>query len=266
MKSDKTIEENEQNTHAKTDFSENNNELNMTDSRLSRRSLKQNKKQLYYTLGIIVAVLIIAFNFGPVLIGGLGSVIDVISGKSNQTIKTTDDVELLPPRIDPLVAATPSAKIRITGSSDYTNGNIELYINNEKYDTTDILENQTYKFDRVVLSEGVNYIKVRIVMDNKKSNFSEEEQITYAKNAPKLELLFPSDNQSFTKADQQITIKGTTDQDASVSINGFIAIVDSQGKFTYDFRLNNGENKISVVSTGRSGQSTTKDLTVSYSE
>lgn len=270
MKSKKNIWENEQVSHEVAikdeGFSEKNKELSMTDSRLKRRSLKQNKKQLYYTLGIILAVLIIAFNFGPFLIGGLGSVIDTISGKGNQATKTTDNVELLPPRIDPLVVATPSAKIRITGTSDYTKGNIELYVNNEKYDTTDLLDNQTYKFDRVALSEGTNYIKVRIVMDNKKSDFSEEEQIAYTKNAPKLEISFPADNQSFTKADQQITIKGSTDQDSSVSINGFIAIVDSQGNFSYDLRLNNGENKISVMSTGRSGQSTTKDITVSYSE
>lgn len=237
----------------------------MAQSRLARRTIKQSKQQLYYSLAAIVAVMIIAFNFGPLLIGGLGGIIDTITGKGNQATKIITDADIQPPRIDPLPDATPSARINVSGSTDYAEGVVELYVNNSRFRTSEI-KSQTFIFERVLLTKGINYLKARVIIGDKKSDFSEEAQISYTKNAPKLDVTAPVDKQSFSKADQQITMRGTTDPENSVNVNGFIAIVDSAGNFTYDFRLNNGENKLTITAIAKSGQTTTKELTVSYSE
>lgn len=238
----------------------------MADSRLVRRSIKQSKRQLYASLVAIVVILFIAINFGPYLIGGVGGFIDKITGKGNQAEKIETSADIQAPTLDALLPATSNEHITVSGRSYYTHGSIELYVNGSRRDETNLDNSQNFRFTDVRLSEGTNSIKVRTIIDNKKSDFSEEEQISYNKSAPKLEVSYPQDGQSFHKGDQQITISGTTDPDNSVNVNGFIAIVDSNGNFSYNYNLANGDNKLKVTVTSPAGQTTIKELTVSYSE
>ncbi len=235
-------------------------------SRLARRSIKQSKRQLYGSLVAIVIVLFVTFNFGPYLIGGVGGLIDKITGKGSQAEKIVTSADIQAPTLDAIPPATSNEKITVSGHSYYTNGTIELFVNGVRRDETDLVNSQNFKFGDVRLAEGTNFIKVRAITGNKKSGFSDEEQITYNKNAPKLEVSSPQDGQSFHKGDQQITVRGTTDADNSVNVNGFIAIVDSSGNFSYNYNLSNGDNKLTVTATSPAGQTTIKELTVSYSE
>ena len=238
----------------------------MAESRLIRRSIKQSKRQLYASLIAIVVILFVALNFGPYLIGGLGGFIDKITGKGSQAEKIETSADIQAPTLDALPAATSNEQITVPGRSYYTKGSIELFVNGFRRDQTDLENSQDFKFEDVRLAEGANFIKVRTIIDNKKSDFSDEEQITYNKNAPKLDVSFPADRQSFRKGDQQITMRGTTDADNSINVNGFIAIVDSSGNFTYNYNLSNGDNKVTITATSPAGQQTTKEITVSYSE
>jgi len=238
----------------------------MADSRLARRSINQSKKQLYASLIGIFVVLFIALSFGPTLLGVVGSAIDKITGKSGQSAIIKSDADVQPPMIDPLPNATPSASISISGRSDYQNGEIELFINDRKEYETKVTDSQTFEFEDVDLSEGDNYIKARTVIGDKKSDFSEEIRVAYVKSAPKLEVTFPSDKQSFSKTDQQISVRGTTDPDNNITVNGFVAIVDNSGSFSYNLALNSGDNKLTVIATNQAGNRTEKELTVSYSE
>lgn len=238
----------------------------MVQSRLARRAIKKSKNQLYASLFGIVIVLFIAFNFGPGVIGTLGNIIDKVTGKTGQQELVKSDANIQPPTLDPIPAATPSASITITGKVDYQAGKVDLYVNGSLVDEVNIDNSQNFKFENVNLFTGDNFIKTRLVVDNKKSDFSDEKKITYTKNAPKLDISFPSDHQNFTKADLQITIKGVTDPENSVNVNGFTAIVDNNGNFSYDYHLTNGDNKLTITATALSGQTITKEVTVSYSE
>ena len=90
------------------------------DSRFSRRSEKQNKKQLYASIIGIIAIIFVALNFGPILISGLGDFIDILAGKSRQTTKLVSDAALSPPQLDPLPPAITSELINVTGRAFYT--------------------------------------------------------------------------------------------------------------------------------------------------
>ncbi len=236
----------------------------MRESRLSRRSVNQSKKQLYASLFAIVVIIFIALNFGPFLIGRVGTVIDTISGKSSQSAQVVSDT-LEAPVIDLLPSATPSASIDVQGHAFYSDGQIELYVNDSRVDTVDLDNSQSFTFESVRLRSGENSLKVRIEKNGKKSDFSEEYTISYVKDTPKLEVSSPSDGASFTKADQEINVSGTTDPDNNVRVNNFIAIVDSQGNFSYRLKLNEGENKIKIEAENLAGNKSSKDLTVSYS-
>lgn len=235
------------------------------ESRLSRRSVKQSKNQLYGSLIAIVVIIVAALTIGPYLIGATGTFIDKITGKTGQGAAIVSDASIQPPDLDPLSQATPSAQITITGRTDYQNGKIELYVNNDLFGETNVDSDQTFKFENVSLRSGNNSIQARIIINNKKSNLSAEQDIVLSKNAPNLNISNPSDHQGFSKVNQ-ITVNGTTDAQNSITVNGFTAIVDNSGNFSYQMNLTNGDNKISVVATDPAGQTTTKEITVSYSE
>jgi cytoskeletal protein RodZ len=58
-------------------------------------------------------------------------------------------------------------------------------------------------------------------------------------------------------ADSRIEVMGTTDSDATVTINGTSVLVRGDGKFFDQVALNPGVNKITVVSTSRLGKTRT---------
>ena len=237
----------------------------MMDSRLTRKSVNQNKKQLYGSLLGIVIVLFVLINFGPLLITGVGSFVDTLAGKSRHTAVLKSDADLEPPILDPLPSGTSDELIDVTGRAFYSDGKIELFLNNSSYDTIELDKSQDFSIEKIKLKQGENIIKVRMVKNNKKSDFSQDYKISYLKDEPKLEISFPSDGTSFSKTDQEINIKGKTDPENTIKINDFIAIVDTGGNFSYILRLKEGENKIKITATNLAGKTSEKELTVSYS-
>ena len=235
-------------------------------SRLTRRSTKQNKNQLYGSLAAIIVIIFAALTFGPFLLGATGTFIDRITGKTGDSAKIVTNADIQAPSFDPIPEATPSATITISGTTAYRNGSVELYVNNNLSDQVEIDSSQDFEFTDVKLREGTNSIRARVTIGDKKGEFSQEEFIKYSKGEPKLEISSPTDRQGFSKADKQITVRGTTDSENSVTVNGFTAIVDSSGNFSYDLNLNNGDNKLTVIATAPSGQTKTTELTVTYSE
>ncbi|MCJ7792839.1 MAG: helix-turn-helix domain-containing protein [Candidatus Marinimicrobia bacterium] len=80
---------------------------------------------------------------------------------------------------------------------------------------------------------------------------------------PDLRIDSPSDNQTVTE--EQILLSGRTDPDNAVSVNGDLTQLSPQGEFSYRLRLNEGENKIVIETTNRSGKKTRLTRTVFYS-
>lgn len=234
-------------------------------SRLLRRSEKQNRKQLRASLIGIVVVIFIAINFGPFLISGLGGLIDTLTGKSKQVTSLRSDADLQPPQLDPLPQGTTEELITVTGRAFYADGKVELFLNNSSYEVVRLNNSQDFEIEDVKLEQGENVFKVRMIINNNKSDFSQEYKISYIKDEPRLEISFPDDGASFSKADQEINIRGTTDPENTVKVNDFIAIVDTEGNFSNIFKLKEGENKIKVVVTNLAGRNTEKEITVSYS-
>ena len=234
-------------------------------SRLTRRSEKQSKKQLYASVIGIVVVIFVALNFGPLLISGLGGFIDTLSGKSKQVTSLRSDADLRPPQLDPLPQGTTEELITVMGRAFYEDGKVELFLNNSSYEIVRLNNSQDFEIEDVKLEQGENILKARMIRNNKESDFSQDYKISYLKDEPKLEISFPNDGASFSKADQEINIRGTTDPENAVKINDFIAIVDTEGNFSYILKLKEGENKIKIVAANLAGKTSEKEITVSYS-
>lgn len=232
------------------------------NSRLSRTAADQAKKQTIFFILAIIVLIFIAFQFGPSLLslvasftGGRGPVNDTIQQGKN-TLET--------PFIDSIPEATDSATISVSGSSTYSDAQVQLFVNDEEVDSTPLSSDQKFSFTNVKLTEGQNIIRARVKKGNETSDYTRSYYVTYSQGAPKLDISTPSDNQEFKRGDQTITVQGTTDPDNTVTVNGFRAIVDSAGNFTYNLNLSEGDNNLEIKAQSTSGKQTEKKLKVTY--
>lgn len=233
-------------------------------SRLTRRTEKQSRKQLIkFGIGTF-ALLFTLYFFGPVVINFVGNISDALHGKNEKQINFLSNAPYQAPILDALPEATPSSSIIVSGRSAYKDGTIELYVNDNLAKEITLDQSTDFIIENVSLSNGENNIKAKYKKADKTSEFSQEYKISFVKDAPKLDITTPQDNSSFSKGDQEINISGKTDQDNSVTINSFKAIVQSDGNFSYTLKLTEGENKITIEAINTAGKTTSKLITVSY--
>lgn len=232
-------------------------------SRLNRTTAEKTKKQIITQIAAIIIVLILLIQLGPMALNAVGGVISSFqSGSKEQT--NEEEATLEAPFIESIPDATNSAEIIISGSSPYGDAEIELYVNDSEHDSIPLDKDQTFTFSSVVLKEGDNYIKARVKKGENTSFFTREYLVTYSKGDPKLEVGNPSENQEFTKGDQTINVTGKTDPENSITVNGFRAIVDGDGNFSYYLRLNDGDNQVKIEATSPGGKTTSKEMKVVY--
>ncbi|MDP3988301.1 MAG: Ig-like domain-containing protein [Candidatus Levybacteria bacterium] len=233
-------------------------------SRLSRRLEKQNQKSFFLSLFGIIIIIIFLVKFGFPLLANFSLFLTESQSSSDSSDKKAD-VFIMAPLLNPPPSATNSAQIPISGKGS-KNETINLYVNGELVDKTSTKENGDFIFDNVALSQGNNAIQIRAVSENKKeSDFSDTFTVSFKNSNPSLSIDSPSDNQSFSKDDNQILVTGKTDAGDRVTVNDFWAIVDETGKFSYNLKLSDGENKIKVVTTDDAGNKTEKEIKVTYS-
>lgn len=234
-------------------------------SRLTRYAENQSKKQfLLFGVGTIIIIFLLIQFAGPIL-GIFGDIVFGIRGEENHNAESSQLNEVLfPPILNTLPSATPSAQIDISGTSNYEEGNVILYINNRESDSAKLGSDKKFIFRKVDLKNGENIIKVYYVNGEKKSSFSQEYTVRRSSEKPELEITSPSNGSTFKRADKRINISGRTNANNTVTVNGFRAVVDSKGEFSYLLELNEGDNKISIESTNEAGIKESKEITVKY--
>lgn len=234
-------------------------------SRLARTNERQNKKQaLIFTIGIIILIGIL-IQFGPLLINVFGNAVYSIRGGDKADNNQVAGQELIqPPILSGIPDATQSAKISFSGSAPDKNGTIEIYVNDELAKEIAIKDKLDFNVQSLSVSKGQNTIKARFSKEGKTSSFTPDFQTNYLLDKPKLDVSFPSDNVSFTKADKTITVTGQTDTDNTITVNSFRAIVENDGKFSYQLTLNEGDNQINIEAQNPAGATTQKQLKVTY--
>jgi hypothetical protein len=239
----------------------------MRRSRLNKSTERKTQRTMILSIIGILVILFLLFKFG---IDALVNFSVFISGSKNQT--TTQDSNQLNyvtvPTLNPLSQATNSAHIIITGQStkDYS---ILLYINNNNVDQVNADKNGGFIF-KEDLTSGDNQIKVKAKSNNKQSDFSDSINVVFKNSAPTLDISSPSDGQSFNKnlvnTNNTINVTGKTDQGVSVTVNGFWAVVNDSGNFSYTLPLQNGDNQLKIIAVDQAGNKTEKDLKVNFSQ
>lgn len=232
-------------------------------SRLTRNTERQSKRQaLFFALGTII-VIILLIQFGPLIINTFGNIVYTLRGADSPDNNQIVGSELLQaPILQGVPEATQSALVSFSGIAPSDEGLIEIYLNDKLEEEVTL---DSTRFDvELDIRRGENTLKARYSFNDKTSAYTEEYVINYTTAKPELEIAFPSDNATFTRADKSITVSGKTDPENTVTINSFRAIVDSDGTFNYLLQLNDGENQISVIATNPAGVTTQSNLKVTY--
>lgn len=233
----------------------------MRKSRLSKYSERKTRKTIFLNILGIIIVLYLLFKFG---IGLLINFSLFLSGSKDQGIVNQNSINYVaPPTLNPLPTATNSAQIKISGNS-VKDSAIELFVNNNKTYETKTDDMGEFSFSNM-LKNGNNQIKVRAIIKDKKSDFSNTLNIAYSNSVPNLEINSPQDGAQFKKDQNTVNVTGKTDPGVNITVNGFWAVISDTNNFSYNLALQNGDNQIKIVAIDQAGNKTEKEVKVNYS-
>lgn len=235
----------------------------MNKSRLAKRLERQIIRNLFLSLLGIIVIVMVLVKFGiPILVNFS---LFLSGNRTDQESQVDNKTSFVPvPILNSQEIATNSARSQINGSA-LPKQTIMLYVNGNLADK--VSTDDTGDFSSIIaLTPDKNTIKAKaIASDGKESDFSEGILIIFKTTPPTLEISFPSDNQSFSKEQNTVEVKGKTDSQVRVTINGFWAIIDDGNNFFYNLLLKEGINEIKLVATDQAGNKTEKELRVTYS-
>lgn len=232
-------------------------------SRLSSQLEKKTKRNLVLSVLGIIAVIFLIFKLGIPLITNLGLFISNAK-ESQEATKKKSTVYIPTPILDPTYSATHSATVDISGRipQKFT---IKLYVNDTVVDKLTPENDNTFTFKGISLEKGTNTIQAKAENDEKKeSDFSNVITIVYKNEKPNLTIDNPPDGKTFSKDENTAQVMGTTDTGNKVTVNGFWAIVNSEGTFSYNLPLQNGENTIKIIATDEAGNTAEMERKVTY--
>ena len=228
-------------------------------SRLDKRKKKELTKQsLVLVVLSLVAILVFVFVVLPNAVQMLFNLLD-----QGTNLAPIDNIPPQPPTISAPPEATPSAKLSLAGFGE-AESKVYLIVNNQEQDLTQV--NKDGQFSVVVeLTEGENTIKLYSVDAAGNESINKSYQIVKDTQKPSIKIGYPEAGASFElKEEQTVNIQGETEPRAKVYINENLTYGNTQGLFSYRYRLEEGENKIKIKAIDLAGNEAEHELIVKY--
>lgn len=230
-------------------------------SRLVRKKEEQIAKKTVFLglLTVVIFVLIIIFGL-PFLINFS---IFLGNNKSKNEIEIENVLPPLAPRLVLPFEATNSSKIRIDGFAE-VGSSVELLKNDESVGRIDVDEEGAFSFKNIELVEGENRFSALAIKEKTgSSEISKELMVIFDRESPILIMTNPVE-ESLTVDYSDFDIIGQSEKGASVSVNGRVATVDSDGNFKIKLQLNSGKNEIEIIARDQALNETRKKITITY--
>ncbi len=230
--------------------------------RFSRFEERKNIRRAFVFIVLTIALMSVLFFWGIPAIAKMASFISEI-GKSDDPITQEDHIPPAPPRIEDVPQATNKLSIDIKGTTEAS----ATVIINFNGNTEEIIAGTGGEFSKSYkLLDGDNsfVLKARDQAGNE-SQPTQTYKLVFDNDDPKLEVKSPSDGASFFgSSGRQITIQGTTDSSADLSINDRFVSVSDNGEFSFTTSLSDGTNEFNIKATDEAGNSSDKKLSVSF--
>lgn len=231
-------------------------------SRLQRQQDKKSLKLALKYLILAVGLLFILGRFGlPALIQMAGFLSNL---NPRPEASNSSQAVLLAPRLNYLPEATSSSQINLSGWAQ-AESIVRLYVRGVNIQETRADKDNLFEFKDIHLADGDNEIYAEII--DAKANISpasDSLNILVDTKKPELTLIEPKDGQQFFDRDSPITLSGKTEANINLTLNNRFVLVQSDGSFTLQHNLSQGENPLELIARDSANNETKLTLTVSY--
>ncbi|MEK9147061.1 MAG: hypothetical protein AAB639_02590 [Patescibacteria group bacterium] len=225
--------------------------------RLARHEEQAVIKRVITLFIVTIALGIFMLTLGIPLLGKFADLLDVVFKNDDQENQAVP----LPPTLDELPVATNSSKLKVSGFAG-EGEKVDIYVNDNKKASTNIADSR-FEYENLTLVLGENKISVVAISNGREGDFSQTRTVTYDHEEPKLEIKTPTDGQAFY-GDNRVRVEGTTDRDAQVFANGFLASIDFEGKFEVFVPVGEGESQIEIKAVDLAGNTKTETRKVTF--
>jgi hypothetical protein len=185
--------------------------------------------------------------------------------KDNQTASLVDKTPPSPPFLQSIPNATNISPYELSGRVEPGNTVVVSFNGSEEEIQTDENGNFSMKLD-LVKGDNAIFAYTKDPAGNK-SQETNKYVLIFDNEAPEINISSPPDGTNYYGVKQKnVTIKGTTKIDSSITINDRIATVNDDGSFSLNYTLSNGENNLKVKSVDKAGNEKEINLKLFYSE
>jgi hypothetical protein len=232
-------------------------------SRLASSEEKRNMRRATTFVALTIVAVILIFTVGiPVMAKFAGFIGDL--RKSSTPVDINDKTPPPPPAVENLPEYTNQQKLGISGSSE-SGAAVKLFYNTSE---EEVVAGEDGKFTfSIILSKGANDISLSSCdTSGNESAKTTSYTIVFDNEPPDLSIDSPSDGASFFGTKQrQITVLGTTETAASITINDRPIKVADDGSFSYTTTLGDGNNDFNIKAFDKAGNTTENKISVNYS-
>lgn len=231
-------------------------------SRLAHHEGSTLVKQIFFFFGVSIGLVVLF------LLVILPAFIKFLAFRnfSSKISYTSENVITGKPFLTQPFDATNSATLKLTGSAQ-SGLKVILLQNGSPGPETTATSDGSFTFSNVTLEAGQNtFTAVAQTDKGDRSNPSNAVVISLVKDAPKLTIDTPANDLTVTQRKQNpITVKGKTEPGDRVFINDRLVFVTSDGSFTGQVQLSEGDNTITVKSLNAASTETSQDIVVHFS-
>lgn len=231
-------------------------------TRLNRTQQREAKKALFkylaFTFFLIAAF---ALFIIPFLIPKITSLLE--NTLSKKALTMSDDVTPPPPpKINDLPRFSNQRNIEIKG---FTEPGATVYFVVNKRDQKVVADKSGHFSIDTELVEGENEIYA-FAQDSagNKSTSSQTSIVIGDYEPPEINIISPQDGAIVFGKDRSVRIEGETNENAKITINERVAIINKSGRFNLSVILEEGSNNFEIIALDAAGNETKKNLTLSY--
>ncbi|PIS12576.1 hypothetical protein COT70_00220 [candidate division WWE3 bacterium CG09_land_8_20_14_0_10_47_33] len=226
---------------------------------------KTELRRLVKILATSLLALVVLYYIGINLLTNVGSFWAVLRGRSGEFFQK-DTIAPPPPYLSPLPLYTNKEKVKIEGYAE-AGSEVTLFVNDNEAGKTVAEKGGQLTFPAVPLNEGENQITA--TAKDGAGNVSLKSsvlKIIFDDTPPKLTVNKPKEKQQFSGENNKIRVSGKTEPGVIVRVNDLQATVLADGNFTFVMlAAREGEVKLIITATDRTGNETKKEITVIYS-
>ena len=232
-------------------------------SRLASSEEKRNIRRAATFLFLSLAAVIVLLTFGLPTIAKFAAFLTDLR-KTAQPVEKNDTTPPSPPQVSSLPDATNKSALEVSGSAEAASTVILTFNTSDEEVVADRDGKYVFSLTR---KKGEN--KLAFKAKDAAGNESQKTQtyvVLFDEDEPKIEIGSPSDGSEFFGSMQrQVTIQGTSEAEAALTINDRPIKVEDDGSFTYATTLSEGDNIFNLKATDKAGNVTEKSLTLKFS-